>query len=507
MIPALFIVIEKMPLSPSGKIDKLALPKPNRDIDSRDAYIPPTSKLEKSLALIWESVLELKKISINSNFFNLGGNSIISVQLVNAINKQLNSTITVNNLFQHPTISSLARLINNNGVTTNPVEQAIADSQIDIKITAKNYPAASDFNILLTGANGFLGLQLLKELIIQTHANIYCVIRGDSNKLNTALQSYQLDNLINHPRIHIISGDLSQEKIGIDTEKWQWLAENIDAIYHNGAYVHHIHDYSTLKTSNVNSVLELIQLCNTHKLKKIHYISTLSSASDISKDGTILETAPLKKPIPGNGYTLSKWVSERILCNAANNGLPVAIYRPGNVSDLSTNGQSNFTNNHALLLMKSCIQMHAAPDWPGHFEMTPVNTLSQIIIALSLQDYPTMQIYNLANPQQISWQDYFSIIRNYGFPLKFTSAPNWCDNHLAKTDINNALAPFRDDYIKSEMIRSCGPDTKFASTNTQQQLQALGLQFPSDYTKLLTRYLDYLIAQGFLPKVTKETIP
>jgi non-ribosomal peptide synthase protein (TIGR01720 family) len=110
MIPSFFVFITKMPLTSNGKIDRKSLPSP--DLSSRqnsEEYIAPRTEVEQQLSEIWSEVLKVKNIGIHDNFFKIGGDSIISIQVV-ARSRQKNIYFSVKDLFNCPTIAELATL-------------------------------------------------------------------------------------------------------------------------------------------------------------------------------------------------------------------------------------------------------------------------------------------------------------------------------------------------------------------------------------------------------------
>lgn len=108
MVPALFVFIEAMPLTPHGKIDHRALPQPDAAaVDLGTPFAPPRTVAEKTLAAIWANVLNLERVSIHDNFFDLGGDSIRSVQVL-AQARDNGLMLSLQELFQKPTISALA---------------------------------------------------------------------------------------------------------------------------------------------------------------------------------------------------------------------------------------------------------------------------------------------------------------------------------------------------------------------------------------------------------------
>jgi non-ribosomal peptide synthetase component F/aryl carrier-like protein len=108
MVPAVFVVLEQMPLTVNGKLDKRALPEPGHERPRlKQQFVPPRSKIEKILAEIWSEVLGITQIGIHDNYFVMGGDSIRSVRIVALANKR-GLKISLQNLFQNQTIAELA---------------------------------------------------------------------------------------------------------------------------------------------------------------------------------------------------------------------------------------------------------------------------------------------------------------------------------------------------------------------------------------------------------------
>ncbi|MFM2060605.1 MAG: hypothetical protein RLZZ507_275 [Cyanobacteriota bacterium] len=119
MLPSAFVVLEALPLTPNGKVDRRALPAPdNLRPELANNYQPPESDVEKSIAKIWKQVLQLEKVGVNDNFFDLGGHSLLVVQVNNKLREILNRDLSVVDIFQNPTIKSLAEYLSNNSEAT-----------------------------------------------------------------------------------------------------------------------------------------------------------------------------------------------------------------------------------------------------------------------------------------------------------------------------------------------------------------------------------------------------
>ncbi|ACC81527.1 non-ribosomal peptide synthetase [Nostoc punctiforme] len=111
MIPAAFVFLEQFPLTPNGKIDRRSLPAPDLSAQFAASYVAPRSKIEQAIANIWQEVLQLEKVGIDDNFFDLGGHSLLMVKLTQKLQEFLNQDISLLEMFKYPTISTLAKYL------------------------------------------------------------------------------------------------------------------------------------------------------------------------------------------------------------------------------------------------------------------------------------------------------------------------------------------------------------------------------------------------------------
>ncbi|GAA3917413.1 amino acid adenylation domain-containing protein [Chitinophaga oryziterrae] len=114
MVPDHIILLEAIPLTNNGKVDRKALPGP--DQLQQDQYTPPQTMLQAALAKIWKQVLEVEWIGIYDNFFTLGGHSLLTISLIGAIKKSLGLNIAVSDIFDHPTIKALSDFLGDNSI-------------------------------------------------------------------------------------------------------------------------------------------------------------------------------------------------------------------------------------------------------------------------------------------------------------------------------------------------------------------------------------------------------
>ena len=123
MVPGTFVSIDMLPLTPTGKIDRAALPEPDRSFARAQAYIEPTGSIEQALAAVWRELLGTERIGASDNFFDVGGHSLLMVQMQGRIRTQLGYDLSMVDLFQYPTISALAQRLATDSGLANTIDQ------------------------------------------------------------------------------------------------------------------------------------------------------------------------------------------------------------------------------------------------------------------------------------------------------------------------------------------------------------------------------------------------
>jgi aryl carrier-like protein len=109
MVPAACLVIPEWPLTPSGKVDRRALPAPDGGRPSLDTpFVAAGDELERAIASLWRGVLQLQAVGVGDNFFEVGGDSLLMVQVQSGLRETLGRDVPIVDLFRHPTIRALA---------------------------------------------------------------------------------------------------------------------------------------------------------------------------------------------------------------------------------------------------------------------------------------------------------------------------------------------------------------------------------------------------------------
>ncbi|MBD2665596.1 amino acid adenylation domain protein [Richelia sinica FACHB-800] len=514
MVPSAVVLLKELPVSPNGKIDRKALPAPEQiRAELRGEFVCPRTTVEERLTQIWAEVLKVEKVSIYDNFFELGGHSLLTTQLLAKVKEAFNLDISLRNLLEKPTVAGLAENIER--VCQTAVQCSTLDIKTETVLDQTIYPQTfgkfipEPKAILLTGASGFLGAFLLAELLQQTTADIYCLVRytnlDDSHtKLQNILKSYGLWQEIWSSRIIPIVGDLAKPLLGVETEKFQQLASIIDVIYHNGAWVHHLYPYSILKPTNVLGTQEILRLASQIKTKPVHFISSSGVVAARVESGVKLvheQDILNENEFPSNGYCQTKWVAEKLLQTAAERGIPISIYRPSRISGHSQTGVFN-SNDFLYKLIIGCVQLGSTPDIDIRDNIVPVDYVSKAIVHLSKQEESLGKTFHLVHTQTLHTNTLIDHIRSLGYVIEQISYDQWRAKLLQLTQSSlehplSSLVPFFPARQAQEDNSDLG-FLKFDHKNVINGLVNTSINCPPIDEKLLGIYFSYLIEQGFM---------
>ncbi|KAI1172111.1 hypothetical protein F4777DRAFT_593117 [Nemania sp. FL0916] len=400
MRPAIIVPLERFPLTANGKIDRRELDKFVSTSNSR-----PLSDAETRIKMCWEEVLPLEMLraqpglSADSDFFRVGGNSLLLVEVQAHIQKHWGHDLVISlpDLFQTSTLGTMAMLVEYHSTKKSQkplqpastaldwaAETSIAGWTEDLPCSTnsvKPRPQTQGLVVLLTGATGFLGRTLLKQLCDHPSiASIICVaIRPDAKSPDVPTE----DRLaVQSPKIRAYAGDLSAVRLGLSEEDFALLADTVDAIVHNGATVSFLQTYQSLRGPNVSSTRELIRMALPRRIP-LHYLSTAGIARLVPGADAITEKTSLvafPPPVDGSdGYVASKWASEQTLRKVSRkHGLPVHIHRP-----VSIIGHGAATTDLMANLMSYTRRLRMAPrldTWTGFFDLVQVEEVATEII-------------------------------------------------------------------------------------------------------------------------------
>ncbi len=509
MAPVAFVSLAAIPLNTSGKVDRRALARKEVKLTSGQRYVAPRNDAEKQIVKIWAQVLNLapEKIGVNDSFFELGGHSLLAVRLIQLM-KQQGLHAKLQALFGAPTPAKLAAAIergSNADIADDTVPDLNREATLDPAIVLRTQGAPGEMrNAFLTGATGFLGAFLLSDLLAETNANVYCLVRDASieagrRRLEERLKAYGLWRAALRDRIVPVLGDLSSPQLGLTSNQFEELAQTVDVIYHNGAIVNFYYPYSFHKPANVLSTEALLRMASFGRSKSLHFISTLSVALTQSRESTTAIISE-KDPLPGapnlsDGYVQSKWVAEKLVSIAASRGFPVITYRPGTIMGHSKTGMANL-EDFVPSFIRGCMQAGCAPDIEVHDELhlMPVDFLSRTIIAISQRQEFFGRVFNITTPHGIVGRELVDSLMAFDPALKKVSYQEWT-SRIAK-DPRNALArhvaAFPERVPDERLVRP-----QFDSEETLRIAEEAGIGRPKITQELLEVYFSYIADHSF----------
>jgi myxalamid-type nonribosomal peptide synthetase MxaA len=469
-------------------------------------------------------VLGVEFVGIYDNFFNLGGHSMLAVQLMFKVREAFGIEMPLRTFFERPTVERQARLL---GGDVSPLEAPAAEpanleaeAELDFGFapwSAGKPAAASPSAVLLTGATGFLGAYLLRDLLRATQAKIYCLVRAGSPheaaaRLGRALDRYELRELASNPRVTALCGDLTKPFLGIPPDRFASLSREIGAIYHNGAAVDFTASYETLKPCNVSGTREVLRLAGLGIPKAVHYVSTVSvfGENPPPPSGFTEEDFPPAREKLIGGYAQSKWVAERMVRIAAERGLPVTIHRPSTIFGDSRSGVCN-TGDVLCRMIEGCIELGSAPDMDEPLNVVPVDYASAAIVFLSGQPDALGKTFHLTGTETISAKALIDGVREFGYPVEIVPSDRWVRDTTARIK-------HRSDHVLYPLLplfeewQGNGGDSKdapnrYGCLSTVDALRRGNIGHPCGMEALVRVVLSGLVRRGSIPACGKRDRP
>jgi thioester reductase-like protein len=377
--------------------------------------------------------------------------------------------------------------------------------------------------ILITGATGFLGIYITRELF---HAgfSLKLLIRETNGipareRFLTELPFCILEEFFYNPpfdRIEIISGDILRYNLGLHIKSYTRLAETVDEVFHCAATTKFNDEPDALNQTNVLGTEHISMFCITKKPKRLHYISTAYVAG--KRRDTVLETELDKGQLFNNAYEKSKFDAEKNLAEfTGRHHLPYTIYRPSIITGDSTTGYTkNYDNIYVfgkeLIHLKNrttqniikktdampngFVPPHAPLRVPGDrygtINLIPVDYAAQTIKTISLRPESINNTFQVVNPspptvgELAEWIKVSTNINNLKIvpPEEFNMAPPTLQEELLVKKIR-AFQP----YMFGE--------PNFDSTNTRKILSGTGIACPLITPGLINHFMQYAIDTGW----------
>ena len=511
MIPAATMQIDAIPLNQNQKVNRKALPAPVIQAADHE-YVEPANDVERLLCKIYADILSMDKIGATDNFFELGGTSLMVTRVIIEADKA-GHHIAYGDVFANPTPRLLASFITGGAIDENEdarnynygaINTLLEGNTLDAFRHGEKQPIG---NVLLTGATGFLGIHVLKELIDRDDVPvIWCLVRGENDekaerRLKGLLFYYFSKNYseLFGSRLRIVNGDVTQD---INSQ----LSTKIDTVFNCAAVVKHFSKGTEIEDVNVGGAVNCVKFCLQNGAKLIH-VSTYStgglSINGIPAEDTILTEQKLYYGQNlTNQYVHSKFMSERIVLEAiALHKLNAKVMRVGNLAPRSTDGefQINFQTNSAMGRIRVYDMLECYPyeltDTP--MEFSPIDQTAKAIVTLS----QTPKECCLFHP-------YNNHCVHFGDVLEELSKVDKAPAQVETEAFNQALEVAKQDPEKAKKLSSLlayqdmahGKRAVFINPNNQyttQVLYRLGFKWSSTSWDYVDQMLTAIAGFGF----------
>ena len=506
MVPTVYMELDEMPQTLNGKTDFRNLPEPVLITE----YVAPENDIEAFFADAFADILDLDKVGVTDNFFEIGGTSLLVTKItLAALNKGYD--ISYADVFDNPTPRKLTKFI----LTDEDSEIELSEestydySKINELLkenTLENFIKSESDNdlgdILLTGATGFLGIHILRELLENNAGNIYCLVRSKSNisaeeRLKFLLYYYFSNNYeeLFNDRIHIIDGDITRYE---DFEKLS--SYRIDTIFNCAANVKHFSSGTDIEDINYGGVLNGLKFAKL-KNSKFVQISTYSVAGESvnnfpPEDYLFNERDLYIGQGTENQYVRSKFLAERaILESAIEDNLSVKIMRVGNLMARSDDGefQINFISNGFVNRLKAFVTLGKMPYslLSSVDELSPIDVTAKSIVELSKTPKECV-VFHPYQHHTICFGDIIDIIKPLGLEIEaveediYDECLNQAFNDKDKQDgISGLITSAGGGTMKKVWI---GTENDY----TIQVLYRLGVKWPIISEEYIYNFIEYL---------------
>jgi thioester reductase-like protein len=331
-----------------------------------------------------------------------------------------------------------------------------ADTRLNFQPAASHSNGRTPEGILLTGGTGFFGPFLMKSLLEQTEDPLYVLIRAENESrardrlkggLGLIAPSAEILRKFEQ-RVIPVCGDLALSGLGLPDERWQFLSKNVHTIYHNGAVVNYLFNYEKMRAANVLGTNEILKLAFDRRHKIFNLISTTFIFGWAVKEVLFETDSNDRMELLDFGYSQSKWVSERIVMDAARHGLRTRMFRPALVSP-SVAGRGN-NLDIAIRLLAFMVNHGIGVTALNQVSFMPADVAANNIVAISNIPETVNASYHVTRDDYANMVDVTDIItRATGRQFEMFNLKDFVPEVIRRCTREDPLFPLLDFLIGS----------------------------------------------------------
>ncbi|HEY4214130.1 MAG TPA: amino acid adenylation domain-containing protein [Steroidobacteraceae bacterium] len=513
MVPSAFVPLDRFPLTSNGKLDQRAFPAPAVGAFVHQHYEAPRGNLEETLASIWKRLLGVKRVGRQDNFFDLGGHSMLVLKAISAIRQSIGCTLNVTDIYRTPTLQELAARISGGAVEDEHLDLSREATLEDEVVAKPGLRCVPEKAVLLTGGTGFVGRFLLAQLLQDTDATVYCLVRARSEhlaatRIRATLSKWDLWRDEWKQRIVAIPGDLRLPRLGIDQGAYQFLSQKVDSIYHCGTSMNHLETYAMAKPANVDAVRELVGLATSGKPKLINYISTLSVFGRNAADhGRVIDeesSIDREQHQTSDGYAASKWVGEKIILIASERQIPCNIFRLGLVWADTQMGRYDELQHGYRLLKSSLLSGCGIENYQHEMPPTPVDYVARAVVYLANRHSDGRGVFHISSSEQMADGVFERCQEVAGTSIRLVPLYDWiCEmRRLHQTGRSLPVVPLfefafsmnRESFSQHQLLLQ-SRSMRFGCAGTHKELERAGIVAPVFNDDLLRLCLESMFAR------------
>lgn len=434
MIPTFFVLLDKIPLTNNGKVDRNALLNLKIENKNLNTYVKPRNLFETEFSKVLENILDIDKIGIDDNILDIGADSLTLMSVTIELLKK-GFIVNIQDIYEHKTIRNIndnIQNLNNQNSQDNRLsdnifynfEENFHDSKIQIK------------NILLTGCTGYLGIHILANLLRETDATIYCLIRYKNkqpakNRLLKKLKYYFGNEILNYidTRIKVVTSDITMPNLGLSNSKYESLGNKIDVVIHCAALVSHYGNQDLFTQTNVYGTNNIITFCKKFSIR-LNHISTISISADFCNNTSSLNSFDehslyIGQNYSSNIYIKTKFEAELNIQKAIQEGLIASVYRLGNITARISDGKFQENNNENAFLNRliAFSQLHKLPESYSKLvvDLSPVDECSKFITSILKYESSYSKVFHIYNNNKVKISDIIEKLNSSGLNIEVVS--------------------------------------------------------------------------------------